>query len=98
MDNPSKSLLSADPLASLSPALRLEVESWVVNSVKVKMIKKLDNLLEDEGRANARKLFLVPVFTISQMTKRIEESAPEMKTFFYQELLSTLSEVQVKFL
>ena len=66
-----------------------DTEAWVVNSLKVKMIARLDNLLEKEGRENARRLFLVPVFSVSEMSKRIEEEAPEMKTFFYK----TLSEI-----
>ncbi len=81
-----------DPLAGLPAVLRPEVESWVVNSVKVKMIKKLDTLLEDEGRANARKLFLVPIFTINSMVERVEDSAPELKTLFYKELAQVIKE------
>lgn len=80
-------------IARLSPTIQKEVESWVVISLKVKMIKKLDNLLEREGKINARKLFLVPVFTISEMVERVEESAPEMKTFFFRELIATVDEI-----
>jgi len=70
--------------------LTADREAWVVNTLKLKMIMKLDNLLTKEGRDNARKLFLVPLFTISEMTKRIQETAPEMETFFYKELTSVI--------
>lgn len=81
-------------LSRLNPQIAREVETWVVNSVKVKMIKKMDTLLETEGKVNVRKLFLVPIFEISQMAKRVDEQAPEIKTMFYKELLSTLSEAE----
>lgn len=67
-----------------------DLEAWVVNTLKVKMISKLDNLLEREGRENARRLLLVPIFSISEMSKRIKEQAPEMKTFYYRELMDIL--------
>ncbi|MBI5451933.1 hypothetical protein HY945_00555 [Candidatus Gottesmanbacteria bacterium] len=89
-------MLRNDIFSSLSPSIRKDVESWVVNSLKVKMIKKLDNLLEVEGRVNARKLFLVPVFTIAELSKRVNESAPEIKTFFYKELITTIDEAESK--
>ncbi|MBI3380267.1 hypothetical protein HY029_05945 [Candidatus Gottesmanbacteria bacterium] len=81
-------------LSRLNPQIAREVETWIVNSVKVKMIKKMDTLLETEGKINTRKLFLVPIFNISDMKKRVEEQAPELKTLFYKELLSTLSEAE----
>ncbi len=70
-----------------------DLEAWVVNTLKVRMIAKLDSLLEAEGRINARKLFLVPIFTISEMSKRIEKEAPEMKTYFFRELSNILEKV-----
>lgn len=79
-------------LARLNPAIQQEVETWVVNSVKVKMIKKMDTLVETEGKMNARKLFLVPIFNISDMKKRVEEQAPELKTIFYKELTEIINE------
>lgn len=82
-------------LFSFSPSLLgKEMEAWVVNTVKVKMIKELDNLLEDKGRNNARKLFLVPIFTISELTKRVENQAPEIKTLFYRELMNVIVETK----
>lgn len=84
-------------LTKLNPVIRQEVETWVVNSVKVKMIKKMDSLLETEGKINARKLFLVPIFDIPSMTKRVEEQAPELKTLFYKELVATLQEFERKY-
>ena len=86
-----------EKLSSLPPSFVQEVEAYVVNSVKVNLIKKCDALLEKEGRLNLRKLFLVPVFTISELTRRIEETAPEMKTFFYKELIAMVKETEKKF-
>lgn len=79
---------------SLPPSLQKELEAWVVNSVKVKMIKKLDNLLETEGKVNARKLFLTPVFTILELVKKVENDAPEIKTYFFKQLSETLNEAE----
>lgn len=78
----------------LNPQIAREVETWVVNSVKVKMIRKMDSLLETEGKVNARKLFLVPVFNIPELTNRVQEMAPELKTLFYKELSSTIGEAE----
>ncbi len=83
-------------LDSLNPSIRKEVESWIVNSVKVKMIRKLDNILEPEGRINARKLFLTPLFTISEIVKRVETTAPEIKTYFFKVLIATVDEAERK--
>ena len=79
---------------SLPPSLQKELEAWVVNSIKVKMIKKLDNLLETEGKVNARKLFLTPVFTILELVKKVENDAPEIKTYFFKQLSETLNEAE----
>jgi len=84
-------------LSRLDPQIAREIETWVVNSVKVKMINKLDKLCETEGKINARKLFLVPIFNISDMAKRVEKQAPELKTLFYRELAITLQEVGSRF-
>lgn len=73
-----------------------EAEAWVVNTLKVKMIKKLDNLLTDEGKLNARKLFLVPIFSIRELSKQVEEKAPELKTFYFKELLETVKDAEEK--
>jgi hypothetical protein len=81
-------------LSVLPSPIDREVEVWVVNSVKVAMIKRLDLLLEGEGRLNARKLFLTPEFTISGLKKRVEEQAPEIKTLFFRELVSACEEVE----
>ncbi len=87
--------LQADSILSrLNPRIAREVETWIVNSVKVKMIKKMDILLETEGKVNARKLFLVPIFDIPQMAKRVQEQAPELKTLFYKELMVTIHEAE----
>lgn len=87
-------ITDSSKLNSLTPLIQREVEVWVVNSVKVAMIKKLDTLLEGEGRLNARKLFLTPEFTISGLKKRVDEQAPEMKTLFFRELTSACEEVE----
>lgn len=79
---------------SFPPSIQKEVEAWVVNTLKVRMIKKLDNMLEKEGRDNARKLFLVPLFTILELTKRVEHQAPEMRTLFFRELTATIAETK----
>lgn len=84
--------------SNVSSQLQKELEAFVVNSLKVKMIKKLDNLLETEGKANARKLFLVPIFDIPQMIKRVDEQAPELKTLFYKELVMTINEAEKRLL
>lgn len=86
--------IGSSKLNTLTPLIKREVEVWVVNSVKVSMIKKLDTLLEGEGRLNARKLFLIPEFTISGLKKRVEEQAPEIKTLFFRELVSACDEVE----
>lgn len=85
-------------LSKLNPVVREEVETWVVNSVKVKMIKKMDTLLETEGKVNARKLFLVPIFKIEELSKRVESQAPELKTMFYKELIDIVAEAQKRLL
>lgn len=83
-------------LSISDPRIKREIETWIVNSVKVKMIKKMDNLLETEGKVNARKLFLVPIFNIEELAKRVQEQAPELKTLFYKELTVTISEAEQK--
>lgn len=85
-------------LSRLNPQISREVETWIVNSVKVKMIERMDKLLETDGKVNARKLFLVPVFNISELTKRVEEQAPELKTIFYKELMATVGEAEKRLL
>jgi len=81
-------------LRNVSPTDRKDLEAWVVNKVKVEMIRKLDNLLSSEGKTTTRKLFLVPIFQIKELTSRIEELAPEMKTLYYKELINTVAEAE----
>lgn len=81
-------------LLSLPAPVRGEVESWVVNSVKIKMIKKLDNILDTDGKSNARKLFLTPIFSVSEMMDKVSEEAPEIKTYFFRELALTIEEAE----
>ncbi len=94
MNNQTQKIPSDSILSRLNTQIAREVETWVVNSVKVKMITKMDSLLETEGKMNVRKLFLVPIFNIEEMAKRVQEQAPELKTLFYKELLVTLSEAE----
>ena len=77
-------------LAHNNPSALRDLEAWVVNTVKLAMIKKLDNYLEADGRTLSRKLFLVPIFSVANFTKRIEEFAPELKTLYYKELMSAV--------
>ncbi len=81
-------------LTSLDPLVRKEIEEWVVNTVKVKMIKKLENSLEVEGKANLRKLFLVPIFSIREFKDWVTDKAPEIKTPFFKELIGAIEEVE----
>jgi len=81
-------------LRNVSPSERKDLEAWVVNKVKVEMIRKLDNILAEAGRVNARKLFLVPLFQIKELTDRVEELAPEMKTLYFKELIETVAEAE----
>ena len=90
----SKDKISDKAIVSTLPK-KGDFEAWVVNTVKVKMLIKLEGLLEDQGKDNARRLFLVPIFTIDEMVKRVKESAPEMKTFFFKELTKTLNEIGI---
>jgi len=86
----------ADKLAQCVPSERFDLEAWVVNSVKLSMIKKMEEHLELAGRLNLRRLFLTPVFTISGLIKTVEEKAPEMKVIFYQELARSVSKIERK--
>lgn len=72
------------------------IEEWVVNSAKVKMIKKLDDVLDERGKMNCRKLFLVPVFTIRELMNQVDERAPELRTFFYKELIPIVQSAEQK--
>lgn len=74
-----------------------DLEAWVVNTVKVKLIKKLDSCLDNRGKMNLRKLFLVPVFAVADLEKRVLENGPEMRTVFYKELFEALAELESQF-
>lgn len=97
MDKQNKSV-SGRILSSLPSPIDREVEVWVVNSVKVAMIRKLDKLLDSEGKLNARKLFLTPEFSISGLKKRVDEQAPEISTLFFRELVSACEAVEKRLL
>ena len=68
------------------------MEEWVVNSVKIKLIRKFEGILEMEGKSNMRKLFLAPIFRISEMTARIKQLAPELLTVYFKELMTALDD------
>lgn len=95
----SNSLIVGVKLASLSenaPALKTDLEAWVVNSVKVKMLEKYSRHFEADGVKNLRELFLTPIFEINGLVKRVSETGGELKTVFYRELINTLDEIERK--
>lgn len=63
-----------------------KAEILLVISLKENIIKKYDSFLEVPGKVNLRRLLRTPVFTISQLSKRVEEYTPELITLFYKEL------------
>lgn len=73
-----------------------EIEQWVVNTVKLKMVNRFQRFLEKEGRVNLRKLFLAPVFTICELENRVNSYAPEMKTLFYKVMFETITQAEKK--
>jgi hypothetical protein len=81
-------------LRTLSHSQRLDIEAWVVNSVKINMISKMDRQLEGEGKTNLKRLFLVPLFNISELEKRVKEQAPEIATIFYRELMDVVEKAE----
>lgn len=74
-----------------------DVEAWVVNTLKIRMIVQLDDLLVGDGKKNARTLLLVPVFTIAALVARVREYAPEMQVFLFRELGKTIEEAHKRF-
>lgn len=82
----------AETLSVVDPLRLPVVEEWVVNSVKLSLVKRLDAYLDNNGRDNLRKLFLVPIFSIQELSAHIQETAPEMKTFYYKELMKRIEE------
>jgi hypothetical protein len=48
------------------------------------------------GKANLRKLLLVPIYSIPELTKRIKENAPEMYTMYFHELMKMMDEAEKK--
>lgn len=82
--------------ADLPPLAAAEVESYVVNQVKVNLLKMCDSMLDGKGKQNLRELLLVPIFSIPEMTKRVKERAPEMHTLFFHELVRAVDETEKK--
>lgn len=87
----------ASTLSAVDPLSLPGVEEWVVNSVKLSLVKKLDSCLDSTGRENLRKLLLVPIFTIQELSARVKETAPEMKTLFYKELSNQILFAEKRF-
>ncbi|KKS95404.1 MAG: hypothetical protein UV73_C0018G0017 [Candidatus Gottesmanbacteria bacterium GW2011_GWA2_43_14] len=83
-------------LSLLTPHARRDVESWVVNTVKIKVLKKFEEYLELDGLKNLRMLLLAPVFTIKELTDRVKEQAPEIATLYFKELFQAMDEVEGK--
>ena len=93
MNNQNKLQLD---LNSIHPTQRKEIEELVVNTVKTKIIKKFEAILEMEGKSNIRKLFLAPVFTIVELNQRVQKQAPELLTVYFKELFTALDEAGQK--
>ncbi|OGG02946.1 hypothetical protein A2W14_02090 [Candidatus Gottesmanbacteria bacterium RBG_16_37_8] len=83
-------------LTLMSPVKRRDLESFIVNTVKIKLIKRFEEILENDGRSNLRQLLLVPVFSISELGKRITDNAPELTTLYYKELFAAFDEAGSK--
>ena len=79
-----------------SPALKIDLEAWVVNTVKVKMLEKYSRHFDEEGVQNLRELFLTPIFEINELTDRVNGQGIELKTLFYKELMNALAEIENK--
>ena len=79
-------------LSELSSKAHSDVESWIVNTVKIKLIKKFEAALETPGRSNLRELLLVPLFTVKELTGRVKEFAPELLTVYFKELFAAVDE------
>ena len=76
----------------MSETKKRDLESFIVNTVKIKLIKRFEEILEIEGKSNLRQLLLVPVFSISELSRRIAEKAPELTTLYYKELFAAFDE------
>lgn len=89
---PAKSLFNSAELSQMyknfSPQEKKDIEAWIVNTVKVAMIKKMSYVLEKSGIENLRKVFLVPLFTVSDLTSRVNDLAPELRTVYFKELIA----------
>ena len=76
------------------PGEKKDIEAWVVNTVKISMIKKMSSVLEKSGIANLQIVFLVPLFTISDLTYRVNDLAPELRTIYFKELIFTMDKLK----
>ena len=84
-------------MSQQTPQRKREIEEWIVNSLKIKIIRKLEYLLEGQGKKNLSQLFLAPVFSVEEMTQRVQTFAPEMKTFYFKELIGVYDEAEKRF-
>jgi hypothetical protein len=78
----------------MTPFQKQVSEGRVVNNAKMRMIKRIETLCEEEGYENALRLFLVPVFTIAELKKMVTDKAPELINFFYKELIESVEEYE----
>lgn len=95
----NNNLIVGEKLAALqvtSPALKTDLEAWVVNSVKVKMLEKYSRHFETDGVKNLRELFLAPIFEIPELADRVNGQGVELRTLFYKELMECLAEIENK--
>ena len=88
--------LKITDLSQLTPVKRRDIESLIVNTVKVKLIGKFEEILETPGKSNLRELLIVPIFSIEELTQRVKSNAPELLTVYYKELFAVIDEVGAK--
>lgn len=83
-----------EELAHLPLSQRSEIESWIVNNLKVKILRKFESYFDQEGVKNLKELLLVPLFTVSDLSERVKTLAPELKTLYFKELVSAFEEAE----
>lgn len=83
-----------EELAHLPDKHRSEIESWIVNNLKVKILRKFESYFDQEGVKNLKELLLVPLFTVSDLSERVKTLAPELKTLYFKELVSVFEEAE----
>ena len=84
-------------LAKIPVSMQEEVEVLMVNMLKLRMIRKLETHLTREGQDKVWNVFLVPIYSLRDLTEYIEIRAPELKTIYYKELHKVVSETEKRF-